>query len=45
MNYRDDRPATRSDLEYLEQRLAYRIVVLGAVIVYCLVLMFMMLKW
>jgi hypothetical protein len=45
LNYHDGRPATRGDLDFLEQKIGYRIIVLGAVIIYGLVVLFMALKW
>jgi hypothetical protein len=45
MNHYDERPATRGDLECLEERLAYRLKVLGAVLFCGLVVLFMALKW
>jgi uncharacterized membrane protein len=45
MNYRDDEPATRADLKFLAWRLGYWLTVLGAVLVYGLVVLFLALKW
>jgi hypothetical protein len=45
MNQYDERPATRGDLELLEQRIAYRLKVLGVVLATGLVVLFMALKW
>jgi hypothetical protein len=45
LNYHDDRPATRGDLNFLEERIGYRLKILGAVIVYGLLMLLMVLKW
>jgi hypothetical protein len=40
----DDRPVTRGDLNFLEQRIGYRLWMLGFVVVYCTVMLFLLLK-
>jgi hypothetical protein len=44
MNY-DERPATRGDLKLLEQRIAYRITALGAIMICAIVILYLVLKW
>jgi hypothetical protein len=44
MTNHDSDPVTRGDLEYLEQRMEYRLKVLGAVLICAMVVLFMALK-